>query len=137
MTLPLRIELAMTFKAVFPDILARDPIRTWASCGQRSGFGLQHTDFAGRCQRFTGSLMAKDDQLSPWWSAGRYADVRPFLAARTAITRATRAWFDEQGFTEVETAILQVSPGNETHLHAPRTELVGADGQRMLRYLRT
>jgi hypothetical protein len=25
MTLPLRIELAMTFKAVFPDILARDP----------------------------------------------------------------------------------------------------------------
>jgi len=24
MTLPLRIELAMTFKAVFPDILARD-----------------------------------------------------------------------------------------------------------------
>jgi lysyl-tRNA synthetase class 2 len=81
--------------------------------------------------------MAKDEMLSPWWSAGRYADVRPFLAARTAVTRATRAWFDEQGFTEVETAILQVSPGNETHLHAPRTELVGADGQRMTRYLRT
>jgi lysyl-tRNA synthetase class 2 len=81
--------------------------------------------------------MAKDDQLSPWWSASRYADVRPFLAARTAVTRATRAWFDEQGFTEVETAILQVSPGNETHLHAPRTELVGADGQRMTQYLRT
>jgi lysyl-tRNA synthetase class 2 len=81
--------------------------------------------------------MAKDDQLSPWWSASRHADVGPFLAARSAITRATRAWFDEQGFTEVETAILQVSPGNETHLHAPRTELVGADGQRMTRYLRT
>jgi hypothetical protein len=27
MTLPLRIELAMTFKAVFPDILARDRSR--------------------------------------------------------------------------------------------------------------
>jgi lysyl-tRNA synthetase class 2 len=81
--------------------------------------------------------MAKHDRPSPWWSAGRYADVRPFLAARSAITRATRAWFDEQGFTEVETAILQVSPGNETHLHAPRTELVSADGQRMTRYLRT
>ncbi len=59
------------------------------------------------------------------------------MAARSAITRSTRAWFEEQGFTEVETAILQVSPGNETHLHAPRTELVGADGQRMTRYLRT
>ena len=73
---------------------------------------------------------------SPWWSAGRHADVRPFLVARGAITRAIRAWFDEQGFAEVETGILQVSPGNETHLHAPRTELVGADGRRATRYLR-
>jgi lysyl-tRNA synthetase class 2 len=81
--------------------------------------------------------MAGDDKLSPWWSAGRHIDLRPFLAARNAITRATRAWFDEQGFTEVETAILQVSPGNETHLHAPRTELVGPDGARETRYLRT
>ena len=56
---------------------------------------------------------------------------------RAAITRALRAWFDEQGFTEVETAILQVSPGNETHLHAPRTELVRADGGQVSRYLRT
>jgi lysyl-tRNA synthetase class 2 len=53
------------------------------------------------------------------------------------VTRVIRAWFDEQGFTEVETAILQVSPGNETHLHAPRTELIGADGARATRYLRT
>jgi lysyl-tRNA synthetase class 2 len=59
------------------------------------------------------------------------------LAARRATTKATRAWFDEQGFTEVETSILQVSPGNETHLHAPRTELIGADGARASRYLRT
>jgi lysyl-tRNA synthetase class 2 len=81
--------------------------------------------------------MAENDQLSPWWSAARRADVRPFLSARTAITRAVRAWFDAQGFVEIETGILQVSPGNETHLHAPRTELVAAGGERVTRYLRT
>jgi lysyl-tRNA synthetase class 2 len=46
-------------------------------------------------------------------------------------------WFDEQGFIEVETAILQVSPGNETHLHAPRTELRDSAGRAATRYLRT
>jgi lysyl-tRNA synthetase class 2 len=77
------------------------------------------------------------DAPSPWWTPARHADTRPFLAARSAITRAVRAWFDEQGFAEVETGILQVSPGNETHLHAPRTELNRADGARAIRYLRT
>jgi lysyl-tRNA synthetase class 2 len=81
--------------------------------------------------------MAGNDQFSPWWSAARHADVKPFLTARSAIAKAVRAWFDEQGFVEVETGILQVSPGNETHLHAPRTELAGTDGARATRYLRT
>jgi lysyl-tRNA synthetase class 2 len=81
--------------------------------------------------------MAQEDKPSPWWSRDRHADIKPFLAARSAVTKATRAWFDEQGFAEVETSILQVSPGNETHLHAPRTELVDANGARTTRYLRT
>ncbi len=81
--------------------------------------------------------MAGTDQPSPWWTPARYADRRPFLAARRAIAAAIRAWFDEQGFAEVETGILQVSPGNETHLHAPYTELNSADGGRSGRYLRT
>jgi elongation factor P--(R)-beta-lysine ligase len=81
--------------------------------------------------------MSGIDQPSPWWSALRHADRKPFLLARNAITKAVRAWFDEQGFVEVETGILQVSPGNETHLHAPRTELADADGTRVIRYLRT
>ena len=81
--------------------------------------------------------MADMDQPSPWWSPARRADIRPFLAARGAVTRAVRTWFDEKGFVEVETGILQVSPGNETHLHAPRTELAGAGGARATRYLRT
>ena len=81
--------------------------------------------------------MTADNINSPWWSAARYADIRPFLQARHAVTRATRGFFDEQGFTEVETAVLQISPGNETHLHAPHTELTGPDGVRTRRYLRT
>src|SRR2546430_15083221 len=81
--------------------------------------------------------MAANIPISPWWSAARYADIRPFLIARAAITRSVRAWFDTEGFAEVETGILQVSPGNEIHLHAPRTELVGPHGKRATRYLRT
>ena len=81
--------------------------------------------------------MAGKDPISPWWSASRHADVKPFLAARAAITRTLRAWFESQGFTEVETGILQISPANEAHLHAPRTELTGSNGERVRRYLRT
>ena len=81
--------------------------------------------------------MAGMDQPSPWWSASGHADRKPFLMARNEITRAIRTWFDELGFAEVETGILQVSPGNETHLHAPRTELHRAEGARATRYLRT
>jgi elongation factor P--(R)-beta-lysine ligase len=81
--------------------------------------------------------MAATGQPSPWWSPARHADRKPFLLARAAITKAARGFFDEQGFVEVETGILQISPGNETHLHAPRTELTGDDGRRTPRYLRT
>src|ERR1700739_4078286 len=81
--------------------------------------------------------MTENDPISPWWAAGRHADRKPFLLARAAVTNAARAFFGEQGFVEVETGILQVSPGNETHLHAPRTELVRPDGTRATRYLRT
>jgi lysyl-tRNA synthetase class 2 len=81
--------------------------------------------------------MAGQGQPSPWWSAGRHQDRRPFLMARAAITRAVRDWFARENFVEVETGILQRSPGNETHLHAPRTELIDADGVRLPLYLRT
>jgi elongation factor P--(R)-beta-lysine ligase len=84
-----------------------------------------------------GSLMAGAGQPSPWWSASRHADRRPFLTARAAIAKSLRAWFEEQGFAEVETGILQISPGNETHLHAPRIELTDGERTRVARYLRT
>src|SRR5215472_7112290 len=62
---------------------------------------------------------------------------RPYLLARARIVHALRAWFTERGFLEVETAALQVSPGNETHLHAFSTDLIGPDGKRQLLYLHT
>lgn len=75
---------------------------------------------------------------SPQWrTAGRHRDRRPVLQARSAIVKALRTWFEGEGFTEVETGILQVSPGNETHLHAPATDLTAPDGERSRRYLRT
>src|SRR5258707_8807707 len=81
--------------------------------------------------------MASFERLSPWWNSARHVDRRPFLSARNAITKAIRAWFDEQDFVEVETGILQISPGNEIHLHAPRTKLRDSAGQGVTRYLRT
>lgn len=59
------------------------------------------------------------------------------MQARSAITRALREWFEDEGFTEVETGILQKSPGNETHLHAPAADLTSASGDKSRYFLRT
>jgi lysyl-tRNA synthetase class 2 len=76
-------------------------------------------------------------QPNPWWDRDAHADRRPFLLARGRIQGAVRAWFGAQGFVEVEAGALQVSPGNETHLHAFATELVDPDGARRPLYLHT
>jgi lysyl-tRNA synthetase class 2 len=81
--------------------------------------------------------LPKPVQPSPWWDARVHADRRPFLRARGRIRAALRRWFEAEGFTEVETSALQISPGNETHLHAFATELVGPDGARRPLYLHT
>jgi lysyl-tRNA synthetase class 2 len=57
--------------------------------------------------------------------------------ARNRVKSALRRWFEDQGFVEVETAILQVSPGNEAHLHAFETTLIAPDASRSLYYLHT
>lgn len=73
----------------------------------------------------------------PWWDRGRHADRRGRLLARAEVRRAVRAWFEDQGFLEVEPGALQVSPGNEAHLHAFATERVGTDLHRTPLYLHT
>jgi hypothetical protein len=74
---------------------------------------------------------------SPFWARRAHADRRPVLIARSRTMAALREWFAARDFVEVETAALQVSPGNETHLHAFATELVAPGGPGGRRYLRT
>ncbi|MBX9925702.1 MAG: EF-P lysine aminoacylase GenX [Hyphomicrobiaceae bacterium] len=74
---------------------------------------------------------------SPWWDRERHADRRPRLIDRNRIKSAVRSWFEAEGFTEVEPGCLQVSPGNEAHLHAFRTEQIGTDLARRDLYLHT
>jgi lysyl-tRNA synthetase class 2 len=75
--------------------------------------------------------------VSPPWHPHVHADRRPFLVARGRIVEALRRFFAERDFTEVETPALQVSPGNETHLHAFATEIVAPGGGRAPLYLHT
>jgi lysyl-tRNA synthetase class 2 len=74
---------------------------------------------------------------SPFWAAHVHADRRPLLLARNRIVAALRAWFAAGDFIEVDTGALQVSPGNETHLHAFATTLAAPDRTASQLYLRT
>src|SRR3569623_534034 len=77
------------------------------------------------------------EKTATFWLPGRHAARRPLLLKRGRVMAALRAWFAEAGFIEVETAAIQVSPGNETHLHVFATDLVGTDTEHRPRYLRT
>ena len=64
----------------------------------------------------------------PWWRPDVHADRRPFLLGRSRIQAALRRRLENEGFVEVDPSILQVSPGNEAHLHAFATEALAVDG---------
>lgn len=72
-----------------------------------------------------------------WWEPDRHADRRPVLMARNRIQAALRGWMAERDFVEVDPVALQVSPGNEAHLHGFATEAIGNDGQGRRMYLHT
>ncbi len=74
---------------------------------------------------------------SPWWAPARHADRRPLLLARNRLKAELRRFFEARGFVEVEAATLQVSPGNEAHLHAFSTEIIGTNGERRRLFLHT
>jgi lysyl-tRNA synthetase class 2 len=82
-------------------------------------------------------MPAKSQAFSPFWAAHVHADRRPILLTRGRIVAGLRTWFADHGFVEVETGALQISPGNETHLHAFATQMQAPDGTRCPIYLRT
>ena len=66
-----------------------------------------------------------------------HADRRPRLLARNRLIHDLRAQFETKDFVEVETAILQISPGNEAHLAAFATVLQAPGGVQHGMYLHT
>ena len=76
-------------------------------------------------------------KASPWWTPHRHVDRRPRLLKRNAIAAAIRDWFAHRDFVEVQTAALQISPGNETHLSAFATQAILPDASRAPLYLHT
>jgi elongation factor P--(R)-beta-lysine ligase len=77
------------------------------------------------------------DRASPWWTPAIHADRRPLLLARNRIKAGLQAYLSAQDFIEVDPAALQVSPGNEAHLHGFATEAIGNDGVGRRMYLHT
>jgi lysyl-tRNA synthetase class 2 len=73
----------------------------------------------------------------PWWSPARHKDRRAGLLTRNRVKSALRAHLEADGFIEVEAAALQVSPGNETHLHAFASQAIIPDGGIAPLYLHT
>ena len=73
----------------------------------------------------------------PAWRSDAYASRRPLLLKRQSIVAAIRTWFLSEGFVEVETPALQVSPGLEPHLKAFPTTLEAPDGTASRLYLHT
>lgn len=66
-----------------------------------------------------------------------HADRRPLLLARNRILAALRGYLAGEGFVEVDPSALQVSPGNEAHLHGFATQAIGNDGVPRQMYLHT
>ena len=74
---------------------------------------------------------------SPWWTPHVHADRRPFLLGRNRIEAAIRGYLAGEDFLMVDPPGLQRSPGNETHLHAFATQMIGEDGSSQTVYLHT
>ena len=73
----------------------------------------------------------------PVWHPESLAARMPFLRRRGELTAATRFFFAERGYTEVETPYAVPAPGEEVHLATFRTERVHTDGKKEPLWLHT
>jgi lysyl-tRNA synthetase class 2 len=87
--------------------------------------------------RHKGQMSTQDIQQSPWWTPRVHADRRPILLARARVEADIRAFLSARDFLMVDPPGLQRSPGNETHLHAFGTTMIGNDGVGQAMFLHT
>ena len=87
--------------------------------------------------RDKGHMIRNLSQPSPWWSPSVHADRRPILLARGRIEARVRAYLADNEFLMVDPPGLQRSPGNEAHLHAFGTVMIGNDGEGQAMFLHT
>jgi lysyl-tRNA synthetase class 2 len=73
----------------------------------------------------------------PVWHPESLAARLPFLARRTALTRAVRGFFEARGYQEVETPYAVPAPGEEVHLQAFATTREHPDGTTQPLWLHT
>lgn len=73
----------------------------------------------------------------PAWHPESLAARLPFLTRRAALARAVRRFFDDRGYTEVETPYAVPAPGEEVHLRAFATTREHPDGRREPLWLNT
>jgi elongation factor P--(R)-beta-lysine ligase len=92
---------------------------------------------AGWQQNANLSVTKRPCMTSRFWHRDAHADRRPLLLARNRVKAALQGWFAEQDFVQVECGALQVSPGNETHLHGFATVWQPEGGVPEPRYLHT
>ena len=77
-------------------------------------------------------------KANPWWCEDEVKRRWPFLAGRRAAVKGLRAFFQAEGFVEVDTPALQVSPGMERHTRPLVTRLTEPFvGEGQPRYLHT
>lgn len=74
---------------------------------------------------------------SEWWRPEVHRDRRGLLLARGRVQAAIRGYLSGEDFLEVDPCALQVSPGNEAHLHGFATSAIGNDGEARQMYLHT
>ena len=75
--------------------------------------------------------------MLPSWHPESFNKRKANLALRQRVIATVRDYFTAQHFAEVETPILQVSPGNEVHLQVFQTDLKEPQGGAHKLYLHT